>query len=391
MTEIIDSCLCCENNNLKLVLDLNSQPLANSYLKSIENYEEKFPLSINYCPDCTHIQLTHSVDPEKLFKNYIYVSGTTKTLKEYFDWFVTFTQNYTKEKNILDIACNDGSQLDSYKKSGYNTYGIDPAENLYKISSKNHSIICDYLTYNSIEKFNTTFDVIVAQNVFAHNSYPKQFLEICKSKLKNNGYIFIQTSQADMILNNQFDTIYHEHISFFSVKSFCSLAKKVGLNVVDVHRTPIHGTSFVFVLSKCDKDNSEILIKNEVELSLEMMISYAESCKKLSVDIRNKIEELKHNDYKIIGYGAAAKGNTFINFSKINLEYIVDDNKLKQNLYSPGSKIPIFSSNKLIEEDSKICIIPLSWNFFDEIRENVNSLKLKEVIFLKYFPKIEII
>lgn len=391
MTKILDSCLCCENKNLKLVLDLSSQPLANSYLKSIEDFEEEFPLSINYCPNCTHVQLTHLVDPEKLFKNYVYVSGTTKTLREYFDWFVTFTEGYTKGKNILDIACNDGSQLDSYKKSGYNTYGIDPAENLYEISSKNHSVVCDYLTSSSIENLNTTFDVIIAQNVFAHNSYPKEFLEICKSKLKDDGYIFIQTSQADMILNNQFDTIYHEHISFFSVKSFCSLSKKVGLNVVDVHRTPIHGTSFVFVLSKFDKDRSDILMENEVELSIETMNLYAESCKRISTDTYKKIKELKDNGYKIIGYGAAAKGNTFINFSKINLEYIVDDNVLKQNLYSPGSKIPIFSPDKLLEEDSKICVVPLSWNFFDEIKEKVNSLNLKEVIFLKYFPKIEII
>ena len=385
MIKKIKTCLCCENEDLKLVLDLNEQPLANSYLKTIDEQEEYFPLAINYCPECTHIQLTHSVDPEKLFKNYIYVSGTTKTLKEYFNWFVTFTESYTKGKNILDIACNDGSQLDSYRKSGYKTYGIDPAENLYEISSKNHSIVCDYLTQESIEKFEVDFDVIIAQNVFAHNIYPKEFLEICKSKLKDDGYIFIQTSQSDMVLNNQFDTIYHEHVSFFSVKSLCSLAKRVGLNVIDVHRTPVHGTSFVFVLSKTGEDNSDILINHETNLSTDIMFSYAEHCKKISDETYEKIEEMKSNGYKIVGYGAAAKGNTFINFSKINLEYIVDDNDLKQNLYTPGSKIPIFSIDKLSREDSKVCIMPLSWNFFEEIKQKVSSLQLKEVVFLKVF------
>jgi len=388
----LNQCLCCGNKNLKLVLDLNEQPLANSYLKNKEDLESTFPLAINYCPNCTHTQLTHAVDPNELFKNYLYVSGTTKTLKDYFDWFVSFTEKYTSGKNVLDIACNDGTQLDSYKKNGYNTFGVDPAENLYEISSKNHKIICDYLSYDSIIKFNETFDIIIAQNVFAHNTYPKQFLEICKSKLNDDGYIFIQTSQADMILNNQFDTIYHEHISFFSVKSFCTLAKRVGLNVVDVHRTSVHGTSFVFILSKNQTDISKQLIDSEIELTFNIMESYAEKCKKISKDVFDKINELKYKGYKIIGYGAAAKGNTFLNFSKFDLDYIIDDNQLKQGLYTPGSKILIVPVEKLLSEDENlICIIPLAWNFFDEIRERVINRVKREVRFLKYFPNVELI
>ena len=388
----LNKCLCCDNEDLKLILDLNEQPLANSYLKNQNDVENVFPLAINYCSNCTHTQLTHAVDPEDLFKNYLYVSGPTKTLKEYFDWFVSFTQKYTSYKNVLDIACNDGTQLDSYKSSGYNTFGIDPAENLYEISSKNHQIVCDYLSYDSINKFNTTFDIIIAQNVFAHNTYPEQFLKICKSRLSDNGYIFIQTSQADMILNNQFDTIYHEHVSFFSVKSFCALAEKIGINVVDVIRTPVHGTSFVFVLSKNETDKSKKFIDSEVRLNLDIMNSYAEQCEKISKEVFDKVNELRSNGYKIIGYGAAAKGNTFLNFSKFNLDYIIDDNKLKQGLYTPGSKILITPIEKLLSEDeNSICIIPLAWNFFDEIKERVSNKIQKEIKFLKYFPNVELI
>ena len=390
MYKSLDKCLCCDSSELVLSLDLNEQPLANSYLKNSDDNESVFPLGINFCTNCTHIQLSHAVDPNLLFKDYIYVSGTTKTLKEYFNWFVSFCAEYTAGKNVLDIACNDGTQLDSFKKCGYNTYGIDPAKNLLHLSSKNHNIICDYLTEDSISKFQTKFDIIIAQNVFAHNTYPQKFLSICKKHLNKNGHVFIQTSQSDMVKNNQFDTIYHEHISFFSVKSFCTLAKKVGMNVVDVKRTSVHGTSFVFVLSNDGVDQSQKFIDLEDDLNLDIMESYSKKCKKIAVDTYCEIDRLRSNGYKIIGYGAAAKGNTFLNFSKFNLSYIVDDNPLKQNLYCPGSKIEIKSPDELMNESGLICIVPLSWNFFDEIKEKVKSMQLEECIFLRYFPEVNI-
>jgi len=384
----LTNCLCCGGTNLEDILDLNNQPLANSYLETVDEEEYSYPLGINYCMDCTHIQLTHVVDPDKLFKHYLYVSGTTKTLRDYFDWFVDFTSNYTEGKKVLDIACNDGTQLDSYKAKGFITYGIDPAENLYPESSKKHSIVCDYFT--SAKQFDTKFDIITAQNVFAHNSYPKEFLESCREALSDKGCIFIQTSQADMVANNQFDTIYHEHISFFSVKSFCALAHRAGLNVIDVTRTPIHGTSFVFVLSKDLPDQSEKFIAEEQTLTYRTMLKYANKCMAIAKETRLMVEALQNQGIKVIGYGAAAKGNTFLNFSKFNLDYIVDDNPLKHNLFSPGTRIPILPTNTLFSEEGEICVVPLAWNFFDEIKSNVLTHKKNKVRFLKYFPNVSV-
>jgi len=382
----LDKCLCCEGANLEEILNLNNQPLANSYLVSADEEELSYPLGINYCMECTHIQLTHVVDPDKLFKHYLYVSGTTKTLKDYFDWFVDFTSKYTDGKKVLDIACNDGTQLDSYKAKGFTTHGIDPAENLFPASSKNHSIVCDYFT--SANQFDTKFDIIIAQNVFAHNSYPREFLESCKAALENNGCIFIQTSQADMVANNQFDTIYHEHISFFSVKSFCTLAKHAGLNVIDVTRTNIHGTSFVFVLSKDLADQSEKFINLEQTLTYRTMLKYAANCKRIATETKAMVEKLQRQGIKVVGYGAAAKGNTFLNFSKFNLEYIVDDNNLKHNMFSPGTKIPILHPDILYNETDEIYVVPLAWNFFNEIKAKVISRKSSKIKFLKYFPEV---
>jgi 2-polyprenyl-3-methyl-5-hydroxy-6-metoxy-1,4-benzoquinol methylase len=390
MIKELKNCLCCDSTNLVKVLDLNNQPLANSYLSSSDQKEDVYPLAINFCQDCTHIQLTHAVDPNLLFKNYLYVSGTTQTLKDYFDWFVDFVSQYVDGDTVLDIACNDGSQLNSFKQKGYTTFGIDPAENLYHLSSKDHTVVCDYFTESAIKQLDKKFDVITAQNVFAHNTYPLEFLQLAKECLTENGKIFIQTSQADMVWNKQFDTIYHEHISFFSVRSFKTLVERAGLYLIDVIRTHVHGTSFVFVVSKhntCIKD----VLGDELPLSVRIMEEYSRNCRKIAREIVAEVDKLKEEGYKVIGYGAAAKGNTFLNFSKFTLDYIVDDNPLKQGMYTPGSKILIKPPQAIALEKDKLIVVPLAWNFFDEIREKVIKQKSEDVKFLKYFPIVGIV
>lgn len=391
----LDSCLCCGKTNLNKILDLKNQPLANSYLSSKTEQEEYFPLALNYCLNCTHLQLTHAVNPDLLFKNYLYVSGTTKTLKEYFDKFVDITLGYLESKdklNILDIACNDGSQLDSYKSRGYNTFGIDPAVNLYEISKNKHNIVCDYFTENSITKLGQdSFDIIVAQNVLAHNTYPKQFIELSGKHLSDKGKMFIQTSQADMVKYGQFDTIYHEHISFFNVRSMVSLLENTGLYLQDVLKTDIHGTSYVFVLSKnYADDNSQVLIKKDFANTTDAVEHFANTARQVVVNLLTELK--KYDNHILIGYGAAAKGNTLLNFGEITLDYIVDDNPLKQNLYSPGRRIPIISleQSKLLV-DKPIVWIPLSWNFFNEIKSKVKTLYKEPTVFVKYFPELEVI
>lgn len=375
-------------------MDLKEQPLANSYLEKQDLVEEIYPLAINFCEVCTHIQLTHAVDPDLLFKNYLYVSGTSNTLREYFKDFVNITKRYTEGKTVLDIACNDGSQLDAFKEQGYETFGIDPAENLLELSSKKHDVICDYLNDKILEKrkdFYYKFDIVVAQNVFAHNSYPKDFLETCKKMMKHDGLLFVQTSQADMVMNNQFDTIYHEHISFFSIKSMEYLARRAGLFIKDIIKTPVHGTSFVFVLSKWGPDKSIQFQTREGTLDTTSMIQYALHCKRIATNTANLISDLQKQGHKVVGYGAAAKGNTFLNFSGFTLDYIVDDNPLKHGLFTPGSRIPIVSPEKLKEETEPFYIVPLAWNFFDEIKNNVSKLTSANVKYIRYFPNVEVV
>ena len=294
-------------------------------------------------------------------------------------------------KNILDIGCNDGSQLDIFKKNKFKTYGVDPAKNIYKISSKKHKIFCDFFDKKIIKKINKKFDLIILQNSFAHNPKPYEVLINLKKLMHEKSTLIIQTSQADMCKNREFDTIYHEHINFFNVKSMLELTKRAKLKLYNVEKKSIHGSSYLFVI-KLQSNSLKIkkILKKEKFLNYIYYKKWADECSKIVINIKKKIKKIKQNKI-IIGYGAAAKANTFLNFSKIKLDFIIDDNPFKQNKFCPGSKIPIKSSDflKTIKED--IGILPLAWNFHKEIISRVKKIRPKKNdFFILCFPKFKI-
>lgn len=392
-------CLACSSENLKLLFDLGKQPLANSYPSKIDEEEFTYPLAVNVCVDCFHVQLTHTVDPQVIYKHYLYTTGTSNTMKNYSDMFAKFVCEYKNNsvKSVLDIGCNDGTQLDSFKKLGIKTQGIDPAQNLYPISSQKHDIICDFFDEPAIKNI-STHDVIVAQNVFAHNPDPYKFLMLCKKIMDDETLLFIQTSQADMVLNNEFDTIYHEHVNFFNTLSMKKLTERANLNLIDVCKSEVHGTSYIFVISKKNKDSYRIknVLKEESNKHLytvETYTNWVKSVTKNVNDLKKEIVTLKEYGYKIIGYGAAAKGNTLLNFMGTSLDMIIDDNPFKQGLYTPGTKTPIVSADAInnLQQNEKIVFIPLAWNFFNEIEQKIKSRRKNDTdVFIKYFPKVEL-
>ena len=396
--KILDRCLCCDSTDIEILLDLNNQPLANSYHDNTKEMDE-YPLGVNICNNCYHIQLTHVVNPDLLFKDYLYVSGTTKTLHDNMKWFVDYVLETTiwgKGNSVLDIACNDGTQLNYFKDEGFKTFGIDPAENLHKLSSENHTVVCDYFNAN---KFDRQFDVITAQNVFAHNSNPKEFLEHCDELMHEESVLYIQTSQAEMILNNQFDTIYHEHVSFFNINSMNELVKRTNLTLTDVIKTPVHGVSYLFRLTKNTFEGRRKVF-NEIEverqrglLSKKTYNEYKKNITELVSDFKELVQNSKREGFKLVGYGAAAKGMTFLNFAGVKLDYIIDDNELKHNLYTPGTNTIIKPNGflKQFKENDKVLFIPLAWNFYDEIQERILKTRDNENDwFLRYFPEVKL-
>lgn len=389
------NCLACNSKRLREVFNLGKQPLANSYLNDLRLKEKYYELKVNCCTDCTHLQLSIAIDPKIIYQKYDYVSGTSKTYKAYMKNFFKFalkTNNNLIYKNVLDIGCNDGSQLDVFKKNKFKTYGVDPAENIFKISSKKHKVICDFFTSKVAKKISQKFDFIITQNSFAHNPNPLSLLLNIKKLMHNNSCLLIQTSQADMCKNYEFDTIYHEHINFFNIKSMIALLKRANLVLDNVIKDAIHGSSYIFVIKfNSFQKNLKNKINAENFLDYKFYRHWGQTCKKTIKNSQTKFKKITKNEI-VIGYGAAAKANTFLNYSNIKLEVIIDDNKLKQNKFCPGSKIPIKSSNFLKNYKQNIYVVPLAWNFFKEIQTKVKTIRKKNKDkFIIFYPDFRII
>ena len=398
----INQCLACGSKDLTLTLDLGQQPLANNFKSTPDAKGElSYPLAVNRCGECNHLQLTHAVDPAIIYTNYLYVSGTSKTYIDYMDWYARFvteqlTDQYTV-KAVLDIGCNDGSQLDAFRTLGYSTFGVDPAENLYATSSqKGHIVWCAFWNQETANRINNKFDVITTQNAFAHIPDPLAYLKLARDRLADTGQIFISTSQADMVVNGEFDTIYHEHISYYNAESMRRLAERAGLHLIDVVKTPIHGTSYIFILGHTPDNQERVrnILAMEDLAGLQTgstYVNWSKSVEDLLVRLKNQIEEYQHYGYRCIGYGAAAKGMTLLNASKIKLDVVIDDNPLKQNLYCPGTAIPVVSADyiKNLPANSKVVFVPLAWNFYTEIVKKIKLVRNNEKdLFLRYFPTI---
>jgi SAM-dependent methyltransferase len=400
----LNSCLACGSDDLELVLNLNDQPLANAFLKHQHEPEPTFPLAVNLCKHCCHLQLTHAVDPKLIYTHYLYVSGTSRTQHDYMSWFAKFASEYFdgQPSTVLDIGCNDGTQLNYFKELGVKTYGIDPAQNLFATSSQQHHVVCDFFNANTAKLFVEQYgqvDCVVAQNSFAHNPDPLGYLTALKEVLTEHGLFFIQTSQADMVLNNEFDTIYHEHVNFYNINSMKALCDRAGYNLVDVIKTPIHGTSYVFVLSPGIAKPGRIanLLEIERQAGLENINTYrkwAENVMFVVGQFCNLCQVFKYQQgYKLVGYGAAAKGNTLLNFAQLDLDMIIDDNPLKQGLLSPGRHIPVVGIEALdaIPASQPVMFVPLAWNFYSEIREKILARRrVERDRFIKYFPEVRV-
>jgi 2-polyprenyl-3-methyl-5-hydroxy-6-metoxy-1,4-benzoquinol methylase len=403
----VKACRCCGEWQLFKFIDLGQQPLANAYHTGEEESEEEFPLAVNVCKWCWHTQLSVVVNPDLLFKNYSYVSGTSKTLRDYFDWFAghaiqqftAYTGRSAQSIRVLDIACNDGSQLDSFQQKGCMTYGVDPATNLFPISAgKGHDVFLDYWSIEVARRFDRTFDIIVAQNVFAHLHDTLGFLIACREVMHDESILYIQTSQRDMYKNGEFDTIYHEHLSFFNTHSMKKVVESAGLYLHNVQHSNIHGGSYVFEIGAHPNPfgNVDRRLIEETKAGLYQLDTYKEfglRASKTMENLKDTIQELEldNPEYDFAAYGMTAKGMTVLNFAEIKLDFGIDDNPLKQGKLTPGLDIPIYAPDFLKTHSKNIVFLQLAWNFEKEIREKIKTLRPdKKDLFIKYFPKVQV-
>jgi len=384
-------CRICSSKNLKMVLDLGEQPPANSFIdqNQLNSTEFKFPLRLFWCSDCFLVQLLDIVDKEYLFKNYFYMTSASKPIV---DHFKKYAQDVYKEflegKNdqfVVEIGSNDGSLLSEFKKLGTSILGIEPATNLSNLANQSsittkNTFFSSQLSKEIIKSHHAS--VVVANNVIAHVEDLHDLMEGIQILIGNDGiFIFEVPYLVDLIKKLEFDTIYHEHLSYFSILPLLKLVKQFGLEIFDIRKQSVHGGTLRIFVSK--KDNYQInnsvnfFINEENKLGLDKIEFYhkfSTNVEELKKNLLKLLTQLKKENKSLLGYGAPAKGNVLLNYCGIDtnfLDYIVDTTPLKQGKYTPGMHIPIIPPKNLKNTDVALL---LAWNYESEIL-------LKEKIF----------
>tara|TARA_B100000963_G_C22623513_1_gene671170 strand:+ start:36 stop:2582 length:2547 start_codon:yes stop_codon:yes gene_type:complete len=384
-------CRSCGNNQLKRVVSLGYQPLANNLLRNASEKSELFPLEMNYCNKCHNCQLSISMDPKKMFSNYLYTSSTSKSFR---DHFVQAAKKYTKELKlskkksfIIDVGSNDGVALRPFLEMGFKkVLGIEPAKNLAKLANKNKiKTLNIFLEKKNIKKIKKKANLILASNVFAHSDKLKEMAECMFGLLAKDGTIIIEVQYLLNTLQDlTFDNIYHEHYNYWSLTSLINFFNQFNAKIFRAEKVDTHGGSLRVYLTKnkkikLDKSVSKI-INEEEKFGIKKYKTYqnfGEKVYKIRENVLKNIAELKKDNKLIIGYGAPAKATTSLNFFGISkeIDFIVEDNKLKHDKLVPGVKIPIKSKNKI--KNKKNIMLVLAWNFFQDIKSNNSDLSNK--------------
>ena len=405
------NCVLCRSKKLKTVLNFKKTPLANSYVKYVDSKEKYYPLVCVLCLDCKHLQLKYIVKPEILFKDYMYVSGTSPVLVKHFENYFkkikkTIKLNKSKDK-ILDIACNDGTFLNFFKKDKFkHVIGIEPARNLrYLNKAKKIDINTTFFNLNNsfyFKKKYKKFKVITANNVFAHVPDLKNFALGVKNILSNDGlFIFEVSYLKDVLKKLTFDTIYHEHMSYHALGPLINFFNSINLEVIDFDLVEAQGGSIRVYVGHRKKGDVTTKIKkqldNEKKLGLFTVRKYFDYFKKIQTQKKKISILIKKNIQKgkiFIGYGAPAKVTTFCHVFDLGnkeIQYIIDDNDLKQNKYTPGKNIKILNFKK-IQNINFDYIIILAWNFADPIIEKLKKeIKHRKFKIIVPFPDLKII
>ena len=377
-------CRSCGNTGLKRVVSLGYQPLANNLINKKDEKCELYPLEVNYCNKCHNCQLSVAVDPKKMFSNYLYTSSTSKTFRKH---FIEAAKKYSKELKlnkkksyIIDIGSNDGVALKPFLDLGFKkVLGIEPAKNLAKLANKNKiNTFNGFLEKKNIKKIKKNADLILASNVFAHSDKLKEMTDCMLSLLSKKGTIIIEVQYLMNTLKDlTFDNIYHEHYNYWSLTSLVNFFNQFNAKIYRSEKIDTHGGSIRVYIKKDKKVKIEKSVKkilNEEEIfgikDFKTYQKFAENVYKIRENVLINIKKLKNKNKTIIGYGAPAKATTALNFFGISeeIDFIVEDNKLKHNKFIPGVKIPI--KDKSYIKNKKNILLVLAWNFYNDIKKN---------------------
>ena len=409
---IIKNCRFCDSPLKYTFVDLGVSPLANSYIHpdNSQKMEAFYPLHVYVCESCFLVQLDDFISPESIFREYSYFSGFSDT-------WLKHTKNYTDQiierfhfnssNLIIELASNDGSLLKNFKEKDIPVLGIEPAENVAKLAeTRGIQTITKFFGVKTatelvIEKIHA--DLLLGNNVLAHVPDINDFVKGMKIILKPKGIITMEFPHLMQLMdNNQFDTIYHEHFSYLSLLTVEKIFAKHALTIFDVEELFTHGGSLrIFATHK--ENNSfkispvvETMKTKEIQFGLNKINSYvnfSEKVKEAKRKILKFLISLKQDGMSIVAYGAPAKANTLLNYCGIGIDFIdytVDISPYKQGLLLPGTRIPIFEPER-IKKTKPNYILILPWNIKDEIIDQMSYIRDWGGKFIILIPEIEVL
>lgn len=379
-----DTCRACGSRRLELVLALGPQPLANAFLASEEEFagEARYPLDLVVCADCALVQIVDVIDPKVLFAHYLYVTGTSETIALHNRRYAERVRSLLGLESrdlVVEIASNDGSLLGCFRDLGVRTLGVEPATNIAEVARA-----------HGLETVNAFFDAelaadlrqsagparaVLANNVLAHVDDPGDFLRGCGTLIADDGLVVVEVPYAgEMLARLEYDTIYHEHLSYFAVAPLSRLASDAGLCVKRVEHVPVHGGSIRVYFGKGSEDAPSVReeLASEVERSLASVTAWQQfgrDAHRHAATTRALLERLAGAGKRLAAYGAPAKGNTLLNYCQIGtalLPFTVDRNPLKVGRFTPGMHLPVRPVEALDAERPDHVMV-LAWNFAEEI------------------------
>lgn len=413
MTRLL-TCRSCGASRLELVLSLGETPLANGLLtrEELDRPEPRYPLDLAFCPACTLVQITETVPPADLFGNYLYFSSFSDTMQDHAQRLVqrlAAAHTLTERSLVIEIASNDGYLLKFYQRLGVPVLGIEPAENIAN-DAMAHGIptLCEFFGPELADRLvaqSQRADIVHAHNVLAHVADLNGVVSGINAVIKPAGVAVIEVPYLKDLLDGcEFDTIYHEHLCYFSLTALDQLFRRHGLFLLDVERFPIHGGSLRVTVGRTpDLDHAPQggrervarLLAEEVAWGVDRVETYRKfgaRVETLKVSLITMLKTLKRRGNRIAAYGAAAKGSTLLNYfgiGKQTLDFVVDRSPHKQGRFMPGVHLPIYGPERLLEEMPDHVLL-LTWNFADEILEQQKAYRQLGGRFIIPVPEVRV-
>lgn len=404
----IEHCRCCESARLEPVLDFGETPLADRLLNEITLGEPEpvCPLSVVFCHDCTLLQIRETVAPEVLFPgDYPYFSSISAGLVRHFNGTVEEARArkpVDEDSLVVELASNDGCLLQNYRSAGIPVLGIDPAEGPARAArARGIETVQDFFTSElarALHADGIAADIVHANNVLAHVADLNDFVSGIARILKQDGLIVVECPYVqDLIEKCEFDTIYHQHLCYFSLHALRTLFSRHGLYINQVQRIAIHGGALRLFIGRTDETQESVwqMLRDEVA-SVTNVAFYGSLAQRISANrdaLIRLLDELKVDGARLVGYGAPAKACTLMVFMGIGgnyLDYLVDKSPFKQGRYYPGNRLPIHPPKRLLEDAPDYALL-LSWNFADEILLEQEEFRRRGGRFLIPIPELRVV